>query len=103
MNGGQAVSNYQSRSPAHEFGDGFHDRVFGARVQSAGRFVQQKDRRILEKSPCNPDPLALPHAEVATSFPHRAIESLRHAHDEVVGLRAPGGLQNLFIFAPGRP
>ena len=70
----------------------------------AGRLVEEKDGGIFEKGARDSDALALADAEVAAPLTHRALESLRHFHDEIVGLRALGGLDDFCdSVAPGRP
>ena len=80
---------------------GLHNRVLGARIQRAGRLIEQKDGSIFEKSSRDADALALTDAEVAAALSHRAVESLWHFHDEVVGLSALGSLDDLLIGRAG--
>jgi hypothetical protein len=74
MNRGEPVSNDEGCAPAHQVGDGFHNGVLCARIQGAGRFIQKKNRCILEKGSGNANALALPRTQVASAFAHGAGE-----------------------------
>ena len=87
--------------PRMSFRYGLHDGVLGARIQRAGRLVEQEDRRVFEESARDADALALADAEVAAALSHRAFESLRHSHDKVIGLRALGSFDDLLISRAG--
>ena len=57
--GRQAMRDGDHRSPFHEAGQRVADRFFGVAVERGRRFVEQKDRRILQKRPRDGDPLTL--------------------------------------------
>ena len=101
MDGGEPMSDNESCAPAHELANRLHNRVFGARIESAGRFIQEKDRSILEKSSGDADALPLADAQVAAALAHRTGEPMGHSHDKVVGLSALGSLDDLFIGRAG--
>src|SRR5260221_620762 len=62
MNGGDAMGDDERGAAAHEFLERGHDGALGSRVEGAGRFVENEDRRVLQKRARDPDALALADA-----------------------------------------
>ncbi len=95
VNGREAMRDDECGAAVHEFLDRLHDGSFGRGIERGGRFVEQQDRRVLQKSARNADALALADAQVAAAFADRAIVTSRHPADEFVGLGAMRGFADL--------
>ena len=97
MSGVQPVRHHERGAALHQFANDRHDSLLRRGVEGGRRFVEQKDRRILEEGPRNTDALALADTEVPAPLANLAGKPVRHAGDEIVGLRTLRRLDD-FIF-----
>ncbi len=101
VDGGDAVGDDEGGAAAHEFLEGLHDRGLGGGIEGAGRFVEDEDRGVLQKRAGDADALALADAEMAAAFADLRAVAVGHGGDEVVGLGALGGFDDLLLSGVG--
>ena len=85
--GRQAVSNDKARAALHHGGKRLLDLQLGARVDGAGRLVQNQHRRQRQHEPRDAEQLPLPGGEARTGVGQGCVITLRQARDEAVGMR----------------
>ena len=61
-------------------------------VKRRSRLIHDQDRRLLQKSPCQCDPLALPTAQLSATFTGLGLISHWERHDEIVNVGLAGSL-----------
>ena len=76
----------QRRAPGAQNLQRLLHRVLGFGIERRGRFVEQDDRRVLEKRAGDGDALALAAGKLHAVLAARAVVALGEAHDEVVGV-----------------
>src|SRR5215470_7584899 len=59
-----AMRDNDSGAAAHQFFDRFHDGGFRRRVERRSWFIKQKNWRVFQKRPCDPNTLALADTEM---------------------------------------
>ena len=88
--GRQAMRDDEARAPPHHGGERLLDLQLGARVDGAGRLVQNQHRRQRQHEPRDAEQLPLPGGESCARVGQGRIIALRQARDEAVGM---GGLR----------
>src|SRR5690349_16425723 len=94
VNGRDAMRDDNGGATAHQFLDRVHDGGFGRRVERGSWFVEQKNWRVLQKRPGDPDSLALTDTEMSAAFANLVFVSIRQFGNEHVGLRPPRRFAN---------
>ena len=87
----------QSGAAAHQFFDCFHDRRFGRRIERRSGFVEQQNRRVLQKRSRDADALPLADAQMSASFADCAFVSVRQLPNKFICLRPARGFDNFFL------
>ena len=89
---GEAVGNHHDGFPLAETVDASLDPLLGDTVQRRSRFIQNQDRRILQKHTRDGDALFLTAGEHDAAFPDEALIPVRHVQDVLVDFGADCGL-----------
>src|SRR5438105_4568036 len=97
MNGRKTMGDNESGPGAHEVFDRLHDGSFCSGIERGSRFIEQKDGRILQERPCDPDPLTLSNTEMAAAFANWTVVTSWKPADEFVGLGAVGGFPDFGV------
>jgi hypothetical protein len=79
------VRDHDAGAPSAQAADGFRHKLLAANVQCRRGLVQQKQRRIAQKSARDDQALPLPHAQVAERRAHFGFESLGQLGDDFSG------------------
>src|SRR5436305_1254636 len=79
------------RAPAKEASQCILYELLACGIKGRGRLVQQDDRRIAKKRPCDRQTLALPAREFKPPFADDGLESFRKPPDELGAVRRFGG------------
>ena len=79
------------RAPAKEASQCILYELLACGIKGRGRLVQQDDRRIAKKRPCDRQTLALPAREFKPPFADDGLESFRKPQDELGAVRRFGG------------
>ena len=66
-------------------------------IETAGRFIQEKNRRLRIESPSNPDPLTLSSRNSHPSFAHNRLLTHGHLLDEFIDQSEPGRANQSFL------
>ena len=72
VNRREAMGRDQGGAASHEFLDCFHDGGFSRGIERRGRFVEQQDRSVFQKSARDSDPLTLSYAKMPSAFANQA-------------------------------
>src|SRR5258708_36341740 len=72
--------------PAHQAVECLTYRLLGFAVERRGRFIEQKNRRILEEGAGNPDALALSRRQLHASVADDGCRALRQFFNEVLAI-----------------
>ncbi len=96
------MRNDESGPAVHQLLDRLHDRRLSRGVECGSGFVEEEDRRVLEKGAGDSEALTLSDAQVSAAFANRAVVSVRHAANEILRLRAPRRVADLG-FGRARP
>ena len=70
----QPVSDHQRGAALHQPFERLLDQPLAFRVERAGRFVEQQDRRIAQQGPRNRQALALPAREPRPALSQKGVE-----------------------------
>src|SRR5260370_37938414 len=62
------MGNQEACAALHQALGGHHDRPLGSYINGTGGFIEQKDRRVLQKGPCYRDALAFPSRQAHPAF-----------------------------------
>ncbi|MND85551.1 hypothetical protein D3C80_774820 [compost metagenome] len=93
---GQAVSDHQGGAPAHQGRQCLLDQVFALRIEGAGGFVEQQDRRIHQQGPGDRQALALATRQAQAGIAKVGLVTIGQLQDELMGMgTARGGLDLL--------
>ena len=87
--------------PSHKVRSAFWIACSDSEFERRGRFVQEDDRRVLEKGAGDGDALALPPGQLHAVLATRRIVAALEAHDEVVGIGRLGGGDDLVLARAG--
>ena len=90
----QSVRNHKTSAALHQSLQGLLDQLLGYRINAGGRFIQNEDRGILEKSSSNADPLLFTHTEFDPAFADMGIVSLWKSGDECMTIGCFRGLRH---------
>src|SRR5215468_8124270 len=71
--------------------------LFRFRIERRRGFVEQKNRRVLQNSACDSEPLLLAAGKKAAFVPNHRVVTLWLSHDELVRVSCLGGFVNLFL------
>ena len=66
-------------------------------IQRTGRFIEDQDRRILQKHTCNREPLFLTSRKFHAALSYICIVSVRQLHDEIMGVCRFRGADHILI------
>ena len=88
--GRQTMRDDEARAPPHHRGEHLLDLQLGARVDGAGRLVEDQHRRQRQHEPRDAEQLPLSGGESCARVGQGRIIALRQARDEAVGM---GGLR----------
>src|SRR4029077_5523298 len=97
VNRGEPMRRDQRRTATHQFLDRFHDRGFCRRIERRGWLIEKQHRRILQKRARDAEALALTNAKMSTTLAHCTLVAVGHLTNELIGLRAPRSIDNLFL------
>ncbi len=93
---GQTVRDDQSRSVFGKFFQRLLDDALTLVVERRGRFIKNKDRRVLQENTGDGEPLLLSAAEFDASLTDIRIVAVRKFHDEIMGVGTLGGIDHIF-------
>src|SRR5438270_2970703 len=91
-NGGQSMSNYESRAASEQCGHGRLDQLLALGVEIARRLVEDEDLRRRENSAGDRESLLLATGELHAALPDVRLIAVRQLGDELVRVRAAGGI-----------
>ena len=100
-NGGEAVGDGEDGAVLHQVVDRALHLLLGDGVEGAGGFVEDEDGRIAQDGAGDGDALALAAAEDEALFADHTFVPFGVRHDEIVGVRQFGGLDDLFAGGVG--
>jgi len=92
-----AVRDHDARAAAAQAPNSLRNKLLAANVQCRRGLVQQKQRRIAQKSARDDQPLPLPHAQVAERRAHFGFESLGQLGDDFSG----AAVSDCFLYVLG--
>ena len=94
--GGQAVRDHEIRAALHQVVHRGLDLAFRARIDRAGRFVEDQDARVGDDRAGDRQQLLLAGGKVGATLVEHGIVAVRQRVDEVVDLRhMDGGVEGL--------
>ena len=99
--GRQPVGDHQGGAAAAHLFQRALDLLLGARVERAGRLVEQQDMGVLQDGAGDRHALLLAARELQAALADRRLVALRQGHDEVMDARQPGRPLDILARAVG--
>src|SRR5438445_4307685 len=91
------VGDHKAGPPAQEILQRLLNQLLAFRVQVAGRLIQDQDLGSRQDGPGDGQPLALPPGQLYSPFPDDRVVPLRQHGNELMGIGAPGGVEDLRV------
>ena len=96
-NRGETVSDHERGPPLDKAAERLVDQLFVDGIEVRGGLVKDKDRRILEQCSRDGESLPLPSRKLDPALTDKGVIGMRKLAYEIMRVRAPGGLLDLFI------